>query len=95
MYDVYLNFCLLPIHVYCMLFSRLLVFFQNELFLKILPGIPSECQTVWIQIRPDRTSGLVLVQTVCKGFQPTTLVGKDLRNDIGSIMFVSFPEYSR
>ena len=28
-------------------------FFQNQLFQKILSGIPSECQTVWIQIRPD------------------------------------------
>ena len=26
-------------------------FFQNRLFQKILSGIPSECQTVWIQIR--------------------------------------------
>ena len=24
-------------------------FFQNQPFLKILSGIPSECQTVWIQ----------------------------------------------
>ena len=28
-------------------------FFQNQLFLKILSGIQSECQTVWIKIRPD------------------------------------------
>ena len=28
-------------------------FFQNQLFRKILSGIPSECQTVWIQFRPD------------------------------------------
>ena len=27
--------------------------FQNQLFQKILSGIPSVCQTVWIQIRPD------------------------------------------
>ena len=30
---------------------------------KILLG----CQTVWIQIRPDVLSGLIWVQTVCKG----------------------------
>ena len=28
-------------------------FLQNQPFRKILSGIPSECQTVWIQIRPD------------------------------------------
>ena len=27
--------------------------FQNHLFRKILPGIQSECQTDWVQIRPD------------------------------------------
>ena len=27
-------------------------FFQNQLFRKILSGIPSECQTDWIQISP-------------------------------------------
>ena len=28
-------------------------FFQNQLFRKIISGIASESQTVWIQIRPD------------------------------------------
>ena len=46
--------------------------FQNELFQKILSETLSECQTVWIQIRPDRMSGLVLVQTVCQNYQQTT-----------------------
>ena len=27
--------------------------FRNQLFRKILSEIPSECETVWIQIRPD------------------------------------------
>ena len=27
-------------------------FFQNQLFWKLLSGIPSECQTDWVQIRP-------------------------------------------
>ena len=53
-------------------------FFQNQLFWKNLSGIPSECQTVWIQIRPDILSVLVWVQIVCKGFQQTILGGKDL-----------------
>ena len=35
-------------------------FFQNQLFRKILSGIPSECQTVWTQIRPD-----ILLVLIC------------------------------
>ena len=53
-------------------------FFQNQLFRKILSGIPSECQTDLIQIRPNILSGLIWVQSVCKGYQQTTLVGKEL-----------------
>ena len=41
-------------------------FFRNQFFQKILSGIPSKCQTDWIQIRPDILSGLIWVQTVCK-----------------------------
>ena len=52
-------------------------FFQNKLFRKNISGIPSECQTDWIQIKPDILSGLIWVQTVCKGYQQTTLVGKE------------------
>ena len=47
-------------------------FFQNQLFQKILSGIPSECQMVWILIRPDVLSGLIWVKTVCKDHQQTT-----------------------
>ena len=36
-----------------------------DLFPKILPGTPPDCQTVWIQIRADVLSGLIWVQTVC------------------------------
>ena len=49
---------------------------------KNLSGIPSECQTVWIQIRPNILLGLIRVQTVCIGYQLTTKVitsGKELR----------------
>ena len=66
----YLNLCLLGN------ISRFI--FQNQLFLKILSGIPSESQTSWIQIRPDILSGLIWVQTVSKGYQQTTLGGKEL-----------------
>ena len=37
-------------------------------------SIPSRCQTVWIQIRPNILTGLIWVQTVCKGYQQTTKV---------------------
>ena len=36
--------------------------------------IPSGCQTVWIQIRSNVFSGLIWVQTVCKGYQQITKV---------------------
>ena len=48
-------------------------FFENQLFQKFLSGIPPECQIVWIQIRPNILSGLILVQTVCKSYQQTAL----------------------
>ena len=47
---------------------HLLTFFKINLFLKILSGTLSECQTVWIQVR------FFWVQTVCKGYQQTTKV---------------------
>ena len=58
-----------------MLFKFLLSadFSQNKLFRKTLSGIPSECQTDWIQIRPDILPGLIWVQTVCKSYQQATL----------------------
>ena len=34
---------------------------------------PSECQTVWIQIRTDLLSVLIWVKTVCKRYQQMTL----------------------
>ena len=44
-------------------------FFFKLIFSKNLLGILSECQTVWIQIRPDLLSGLI---GVCKCYQQTT-----------------------
>ena len=56
-------------------------FFQINFSFKILSGIPSECQIVLIQIRPDILLGLIWVQTVCKCYQQMTLVaGKELIN---------------
>ena len=52
-------------------------FSSNQLFRKNKQSVmPSECQIVWVQIRPDVLSGLIWVQTVCKGYQQTTPVGK-------------------
>ena len=53
------------------LFCLLQTFFQNKP-LKNLSGTLSECQTVWIQIRPDVMSDLIWVQIVCKDYQQTT-----------------------
>ena len=52
--------------------------FQNQLFRKILSGIPSEWQTVLIQIRPDILSGMIWIQIVCKGHQSTALECKEV-----------------
>ena len=57
-------------------FCRLQIF-KDQLFRKIISEIPSDCQTGWTQIRPDFLSGLIWVQTVCIGYQQTTLVGKE------------------
>ena len=55
-----------------LLFCRLLTFFQNLPFQKILSGTVPVCQTVWIPIRPDVLSGLIWVYSVCKNQQQTT-----------------------
>ena len=55
--------------------SRYFFLLKSFYFLKILSGKPSECQTVGMQIRPIFLSGLIWAQTVCKGYQQTTLVG--------------------
>ena len=41
-------------------------FFQNQPFWKILSGTLSECQIIWIQIRPNFLLGLIRFQTVYK-----------------------------
>ena len=54
--------------------------FKNQLFQKILSGILSECQTVWIQIRSDILSGQIWVQIVRK----SSLGDKKVRVKLGS-----------
>ena len=75
-YHLGLNLCMLGNFSCFFVVCRL---FQDQLFRKILSGTPSECQTVWTQIRPDKMSGLIWVQTVCKSYQQMTLVGKELK----------------
>ena len=74
----------LPPGYFCMLFFLSSAdFFQNQLFQKILSVIPSECQTDWIQIRPDILSGLIWLQTVCKSYQQTTLQFSSIKGKYG------------
>ena len=55
-------------------------FNQNQFNIqKILSQKPSECQIVLTQIRPVETSGLIWIQTICKCYHNTTLVGKELK----------------
>ena len=64
------------------------IFFQNQPFRKILSGIhvPSVCRADLIQTRPDVLSDLIWVQTVCKGYQQTKLVGNELNGPTHEIM---------
>ena len=49
--------------------------------MKILSGIPSsQFQIVRIQIRSDVSSDLIWVQTVCKGYEQTSLIVKSQKN---------------
>ena len=65
------TFNLLPLRIFRNILS------SADFFEKILSGIPFECQTDLIQIRPDILSGLIYVQTVCKSYQQTTLGDKE------------------
>ena len=58
----------------------MLGFFKNHLFLKNLSGIPSECRTIWIQIRPDVLSSLIsdLGLNYLQSYPQMTVVGKEL-----------------
>ena len=51
-------------------------FFQNLLFRKNLGSAKNTIlsPTNWTQIRPDILSGLIWVQTICKGYQRMTKI---------------------
>ena len=63
-------------------------FFLNLLFQKTLIGIPSEYQTVWLQIRPYILSGLIWIQTTCKGYQQMTKIATSWER---AYIFIIFP----
>ena len=86
-----LTFCLLD---NCANFSSSADFFKTTFFeKKNLSGTPSESQTVWIPMRPDVLSSLILLQTVCKDYQQTTLhvVGIEFLWDDTCICYLFFP----
>ena len=60
-----------------MLFCRLLIYFKIKFFKKFFQEYHQSVKQL-IQIRPDILSGLIWIQTVCKGYQQMTLVGKEL-----------------
>ena len=70
--------------------------FKNQLFRKNLSGIPSECQADLIQIRPDFSSGLIWVQTVCKRYSQTPL-GDELNQNFETkslgIVLIPLPKH--
>ena len=63
---------LLDFQILFLLFLHTLLLSHILLFGCWIFSIPSECQTVWIQIRPDILSGLIWVLTVFKSYQQTT-----------------------
>ena len=74
-------------------FSRFLAvwcFSQNQLFRIILSKIPSEYQIDWIQIRSEVLLDLIWIQTVCKGYQQTTIVADDCGNKWALKKFIHF-----
>ena len=57
---------------------RLLTFFKINFFEKTLAGIPSECQTVWIQIRTDILSVPTFCAEVINRWQKSPLARKEI-----------------
>ena len=77
---LYLSICMLG-NCSCFYF-RPLTFFKIK-FLKINhPGPPSECQTVWIQIKTDILLVFIWVQTVAKGYWQTTKLSTGMQRVI-------------
>ena len=64
----------LGFQILLLLFLHSLIVCHILLFECWIFSIPSRCQTVWIQIRPDVFSGLIWIHSVCKGYQQMTKV---------------------
>ena len=62
-----------------MLFCCLLIFFQNQLFQKIISGIPSECQSV----------GLIWFKTAYKSYLEKTVGDKELIESSHEFVYLS------
>ena len=60
----------------------------NFFFRNVFSGTPSECQTVWIQIRTDILSGLIKVQTVCNSYRHTSKVADSKEGVMGLLCTV-------
>ena len=58
--------------------SHNILHYKRKTFFKKSSGIPSVCQTDWIQIRPDVLSDMIWVHSVCKGYEQRTLEGNEL-----------------
>ena len=54
--------------------NLLICLFKINLFSEMIFRNTFKMLTVWIQIRPDILSGLIRIQTVCKGYQQMTNV---------------------
>ena len=77
---LYLSICMLG-NCSCFYF-RLLSVFKIK-FLKINhPGPPSECQTVWIQIKTDILLVFIWVQMFAKGYLLTTKLSTGMQSVI-------------
>ena len=71
-------------------------FISKLTFSKILSRILSDCQTIWTQIRTDKMSVLIWVQTICISYQQTTKVstGKERVKEVLVYTFDSVFSFS-
>ena len=79
----------------CSIIFHAFIDFLLTFFKIILSGTLPECQTLWIQIRTEVKSVLIWVQTVCKGYQETTLLAKkegDIHEPKMAILYSIFLE---
>ena len=76
------NFAILLL--YADSFSQWMLFFLEN----ILSGILSEYLRVLIKIRPDVSTGLIWIQTVCNRYKQTTLASKELNHIVCWVMYI-------